>query len=177
MTRDSGIFAEKPKVFLKFGEKGPEQFQDMDTVVDDNVTVTEYLIYDGKESEIMTSEIMKALKSMKVGKAAGYDRVSSEMLRDGGGIVASLLYQLINKCWKSHRVPNDWRKAVFVPPYKGKGSRQAAVHERCLRKKRSIVEEKVKYSGLKPPRCPMTAQRTASGRRQQTMAPSGNPTA
>ncbi|GBP71207.1 hypothetical protein EVAR_18000_1 [Eumeta japonica] len=29
--------------------------------------------------------------------------VSSEMLRGGGGIVASLLYQLFNNCWKSHR--------------------------------------------------------------------------
>ncbi|GBP15970.1 hypothetical protein EVAR_12550_1 [Eumeta japonica] len=48
-------------------------------------------------------EIMKAIKRMKVGKAAGYDRVSSDMLRGLGDIVASLLYQLFNKYWKSHR--------------------------------------------------------------------------
>ncbi|GBP27867.1 hypothetical protein EVAR_14055_1 [Eumeta japonica] len=40
---------------------------------------------------------MKALKPMKVGKAAGYDRVSSVMLKGVGSIVASLLYQLLNK--------------------------------------------------------------------------------
>ncbi|GBP43766.1 hypothetical protein EVAR_28941_1 [Eumeta japonica] len=42
------------------------------------------MIDDGNESEITTDEIMKALKRMKVGKAVGYDRVSSEMLRGGG---------------------------------------------------------------------------------------------
>ncbi|GBP86180.1 hypothetical protein EVAR_64078_1 [Eumeta japonica] len=70
----------------------------------DNVTAIDYTIDD--ENEIMMDEIMKALISIKVGKAAGYNRVSSEMLRGGGGIWASLLYQLFNKCWKSHRVPN-----------------------------------------------------------------------
>ncbi|GBO99404.1 Putative transcription factor capicua [Eumeta japonica] len=49
------------------------------------------------------------------------------MLRGGGGIVASLLYQLINKCWESHRVPSDWCKAVIVPLYQGEGLRQGCV--------------------------------------------------
>ncbi|GBP30069.1 hypothetical protein EVAR_14586_1 [Eumeta japonica] len=38
-------------------------------------------------------EIMKALKRIKIRKAVGFDRVSSETLRDGGIIMASLLYQ------------------------------------------------------------------------------------
>ncbi|GBP08940.1 hypothetical protein EVAR_78313_1 [Eumeta japonica] len=37
---------------------------------------------------------------MKAGKAVGYDRVSSEMLRGGGGTVASQLHQL----FKNHRL-------------------------------------------------------------------------
>ncbi|KAI5640894.1 reverse transcriptase (RNA-dependent DNA polymerase) domain-containing protein [Phthorimaea operculella] len=74
------------------------------------------------ESEIEMDEIVKALKSMKSGKAAGYDRVSVEMLKAGEGVVASQLYLLFNLCWKSGRVPSDWCKAVIVPLYKGKGS-------------------------------------------------------
>ncbi|GBP83945.1 hypothetical protein EVAR_66515_1 [Eumeta japonica] len=62
-----------------------------DTVADDNVTATGYIIDDGNVTEIKIDKIIKALKRIKVGKAAGYDRVSSEMLRGGGGIVASLL--------------------------------------------------------------------------------------
>ncbi|GBP74930.1 Choline O-acetyltransferase [Eumeta japonica] len=46
-------------------------------------------------------EIMKAVTRMKAGKAVGYDRVSSEMLRGNGGVVASLLYQLFNEYWKN----------------------------------------------------------------------------
>ncbi|GBP87819.1 hypothetical protein EVAR_103716_1 [Eumeta japonica] len=66
----------------------------------------------------MVDEIMKALKRIKVGKAVGYNRVSSEIPRGDGGVVASLLYQLFKKCWKSHRVPKDWCKAVIVLLYK-----------------------------------------------------------
>ncbi|GBP35088.1 hypothetical protein EVAR_28285_1 [Eumeta japonica] len=47
-------------------------------------------------------EIMKALKPMKIGKAAGYERVSSEILRGGGRTVVDLLYELFNKCLKSY---------------------------------------------------------------------------
>ncbi|KAG7300726.1 hypothetical protein JYU34_015052 [Plutella xylostella] len=69
-------------------------------------------------------EIMEALKRMKVGKSAGYDRVSLEMLRAGGGVAASELYQLFNECWRCGAVPRDWCRAVIVPLYKGKGSLQ-----------------------------------------------------
>ncbi|GBP78332.1 hypothetical protein EVAR_9338_1 [Eumeta japonica] len=45
-----------------------------DAVADDNVTGTEYMIDDGNKSEITMNEVMKALKYMKIGKAAGYDK-------------------------------------------------------------------------------------------------------
>ncbi|GBP51546.1 hypothetical protein EVAR_34432_1 [Eumeta japonica] len=44
-----------------------------DRVADDNVTAAEYVIDDGNESKITMYEIMKTLKRMKVGKAAGHD--------------------------------------------------------------------------------------------------------
>ncbi|GBP08001.1 hypothetical protein EVAR_78124_1 [Eumeta japonica] len=69
-----------------------------DTVADGNVTATEYMIDDGNESEITMDEILKALKRTKVGKAAGYGRTSSEILRGGRDTVTSPLYQLFNKC-------------------------------------------------------------------------------
>ncbi|GBP82567.1 Transposon TX1 uncharacterized 149 kDa protein [Eumeta japonica] len=90
------------------------------------------IIDDGNESEITMDEIMKALKRMKNGKAAGNDRVSSEMMRGERDIVASLLYQLFNKCWKSHRVPNDWCKAVVVSLNKDEDSRQVCTNYRVI---------------------------------------------
>ncbi|GBP14905.1 hypothetical protein EVAR_75481_1 [Eumeta japonica] len=76
-------------------------------VFDDNVTASEYRINDGNESEIKIDVIMQALIHMKVGKTAEYDRILLEMRKSGGSLVARLLYQLFNKCWKSNRVPND----------------------------------------------------------------------
>ncbi|GBP24662.1 hypothetical protein EVAR_15868_1 [Eumeta japonica] len=90
------------------------------------------MIDDENGNEITMDGIIKALKLKKVRKTAGYDRVPSEMLRDGGGVVASLPYQLFNKCWKSHRVPIDWCKAFIVPLYKGKGSRQFCTYYRPI---------------------------------------------
>ncbi|GBP52396.1 hypothetical protein EVAR_4679_1 [Eumeta japonica] len=115
-----------------------------DTVADDNVTATEYMIDDGNESEITMDEIMKALKRTKVGKAAVYDRVSSEMLRGGGCIMGSLLHQFFNKCWKSHRVPNDRWKAVIVPLYKGKGSRHVCINYRIISLLRKSLSKKLR---------------------------------
>ncbi|GBP35239.1 hypothetical protein EVAR_19459_1 [Eumeta japonica] len=65
-----------------------------DTVADDNVNATEYMIDDGNENEITIDEIMKAQKATKVGKAYGYDRVSSEMLSGGE---ACGLQEMVNK--------------------------------------------------------------------------------
>ncbi|GBP44592.1 hypothetical protein EVAR_75049_1 [Eumeta japonica] len=59
-----------------------------------------------------------------------YEKVL-EMLRGGEDIVASLLYQLFNKCWKSHRVSNDWCIAVIETSIKGEVHGRS-VKQRCV---------------------------------------------
>ncbi|GBP26569.1 hypothetical protein EVAR_86072_1 [Eumeta japonica] len=81
-------------------------FSREDTVEDDNVTATEYMIDDENESEITMEKIVKALKRMKVGKAIGYHRVSSEMLRSCGSIMASAV--------ESNRAPAGALRGYFV---------------------------------------------------------------
>ena len=44
------------------------------------------------------------------------------MIKYGGPRVLDLVWFLCNLCWKSEEVPDDWRGAVIVPLYKGKGS-------------------------------------------------------
>ncbi|GBO99238.1 FERM domain-containing protein 5 [Eumeta japonica] len=60
-----------------------------------------------------------------------YDLLS-EILRGDGDIVASLLYQLFKNAGKSHRVSNDLCKAVILPLYKGKSSRQPSYKGKYL---------------------------------------------
>ena len=46
--------------------------------------------------------------------------------------MASQLYRLFNLCWRNGQVPGDWCKAVIVPLYKGKGSRQDCINYRGI---------------------------------------------
>lgn len=73
---------------------------------------------------ISMDEVVKGINSMKVGKAAGFDRVSAEMIKFGGPAVAQALHKLFNLCWRDCLVPDDWCKAIIVPLHKGRGSRQ-----------------------------------------------------
>ena len=77
-------------------------------------------------------EIVRALRSMRVVKAAGYDRVSAEMLKSGDGVVAKLLCLIFHICWRYGRVPGDWCKVVIVPLFKGKGSQQECKNYRII---------------------------------------------
>ncbi|GBP57380.1 hypothetical protein EVAR_27411_1 [Eumeta japonica] len=104
------------------------------TVADDNVTATKYMIEGGNESEITMDEVMIALKCMKIGKAVRYDRVSLEMLGGGGGTVASLFYQLLNKCRKRYLIIGV--KQSLYHSGKKKRSRQR-FSNRCLKMRRN----------------------------------------
>jgi len=42
---------------------------------------------------------------------------------EGGRIVYDWLWKLFNVCWISGEVLDDWKEAVIVPLYKGKGYR------------------------------------------------------
>ncbi|KAI5644595.1 reverse transcriptase (RNA-dependent DNA polymerase) domain-containing protein [Phthorimaea operculella] len=118
-SQDGSVIKGEECVLKRWKEHFESLFEKEDLVQE--ITIPEVNDIEN-ESEIEMDEIVKALKSMKSGKAAGYDRVSVEMLKAGEGVVASQLYLLFNLCWRSGRVPSDWCKAVIVPLYKGKGS-------------------------------------------------------
>ncbi len=69
-------------------------------------------------------EIVKAIKKLKLGKAPGPDGITAEMLKYGGKIVVDWMMWICNLAWKQSKVPEDWRKAIVVPLYKGKGNRE-----------------------------------------------------
>ncbi|GBP81776.1 Vesicular glutamate transporter 3 [Eumeta japonica] len=83
---DDYLLNEKNNVKERWKDYFESVFACEDTVADDNVTATEYMIDDKNESKIMINQITKALKRMKVRKAAGYDRLLSKMLRGVGEI-------------------------------------------------------------------------------------------
>ena len=76
---------------------------------------------DENEREITKDEVERALGETKVGKAAGMDGVSAEMLKKGGVTVLEWLVRLFNVCFLLSLVPADWVCACIVPLFKGKG--------------------------------------------------------
>jgi len=68
-------------------------------------------------------EVREAIGNLKNGKAAGVDGLTAEMLKYGGGAVIGWMHKICDLAWKEGRVPSDWTKAIIVPVYKGKGSR------------------------------------------------------
>ena len=70
---------------------------------------------------ISEEEIVAAIKGSEIGKAAGPTGVVSEMMKASGGFGTRWMAHLINNIVKKGCIPDDWRKGILVPVYKGKG--------------------------------------------------------
>ena len=65
--------------------------------------------------EITTGELEKALRTLKLRKSPGPDKVHNEMLKRLSQKGKEALLILINKTWKSGQIPNIWRIATITP--------------------------------------------------------------
>ncbi len=68
-------------------------------------------------------EVEKAKSKLKCGKAAGMDGITGEILKYGIDAVVEWMLLICEQAWKKGEVPDDWKKAIIVPLYNGKGSR------------------------------------------------------
>ena len=75
----------------------------------------------GPHCLISEEEVAAAIKGLKIGKAAGPTGVVSEMMKAAGGFGSRWTTDLINNIVKEGCIPDDWRKSILVPVYKGKG--------------------------------------------------------
>ena len=60
---------------------------------------------------------------LKNRKVAGNNEVIGVMVKGGGDMVVDWIWKLYNMAFESFVVPDDWRSAVIVVLYKGKGER------------------------------------------------------
>ena len=68
-------------------------------------------------------EVEVRVGKLKNEKATGKDEVTGEMIKGGGNRVVDWIWRLCNMAFESGVVPEDWRSAVIVLLYKGKGER------------------------------------------------------
>jgi hypothetical protein len=66
------------------------------------------------------SEILKALKELKGGKAAGIDNIPVEILKADATLTVGALHPLFQDIWNTETLPKDWLQGVIVKiPKKG----------------------------------------------------------
>ena len=82
-------------------------------------------------SPIRFEEVLEAVRRLKNGKASGPDNISCEMLKAHKGIV-EWLWDIIDKCWLTEVLPDDWKVAEIVPLYKSKGKRSECSNHRGI---------------------------------------------
>ena len=71
---------------------------------------------------------------MKIGKAAGPTDVVSDMMKvAAGGFGSRWMTDLIKNIVKEDCIPDDWRKSILKPVYKGKGYPRVCVSYRAIK--------------------------------------------
>ncbi len=66
----------------------------------------------------------KAIRKLKVGKVPGSDSITAEMLKYGGEMVVVRTVWICNLAREQGKVPHNFRWAIIVSLYKGKGNRE-----------------------------------------------------
>ena len=69
----------------------------------------------------------------KNGKAAGKDEVTGGMIKGGGNRLVDWIWRIRYMAFETGVLPEDWRSAVIVPQYKGKGERTECSNYRGLK--------------------------------------------
>ena len=70
----------------------------------------------------MLHEVTKAIRRLKIGRAAGADGITAELLKCAEKPISEALHKVITNVWSTGRVPAEWKEGIIVSLYKGKGS-------------------------------------------------------
>ena len=131
---DSGVIITDPVdiahewgVYFKdlFSEKSnPEWDNDFKDIVDKNVErLSSIECVQLRDGPIRVNEVMEMLKSMKNGRASGWDQISAEHLKYGGVNLMLCLTWLFNSFIVCEMIPEHCKKGIMVPiPKPGKDS-------------------------------------------------------
>ncbi|CAK1597711.1 unnamed protein product [Parnassius mnemosyne] len=64
--------------------------------------------------EILTSEVIKAIKSQKLKKAPGPDKIPNEMLKGSLKEISPVLAKLFNKILQTRQIPEEWTECHII---------------------------------------------------------------
>ena len=105
---------ERAQVWKDYMEKVMNEENEWDGDVEVDVT-------HGPIERVTMEEVAKAIKEMKLGKAAGISEVAAEHIKASGMVGIEVIMGIANRMLDGEGIPEDWRHSVLVPLYKGKG--------------------------------------------------------
>ena len=92
--------------------------------------------------------VLKALKKMKVGKAAGPSGIVVERLKASPNLCCKVIAELANAIVREEKMPTEWKESIILSLYKGKGDalnrgnyRGLKLTEQVLKVVERVVEE------------------------------------
>ena len=82
---------------------------------------------------IQESEVREASKRMKRGKTMGPDGIPIKVWRCLRDIAIVWLTKMFNNIFRSNKMPEEWRRSIFVPIYKNKRDIQSCTNYRGIK--------------------------------------------
>ena len=114
---------------MKCEKSGKEYFEDLYNKDTQEQVAVQMCGYDGiwrgnyfKGEPIGRAEVEVRVNKLKKRKGRFKNEITGEMIK-GGDRVMDWIWRLCNMAFESGVVPEDWRSAMTVPLYKGKGER------------------------------------------------------
>eukprot|EP00057_Strongylocentrotus_purpuratus_P017943 XP_011672417.1 PREDICTED: uncharacterized protein LOC105442206 [Strongylocentrotus purpuratus] len=75
---------------------------------------------DNDSYPILREEVEATVKSLKKGKSAGVDNITSELVQAGGEAMIDMLLIICNKIWQTGEWPSSWTQSLIISlPEKG----------------------------------------------------------
>ena len=70
------------------------------------------------EDDIAIEEVMRVVKKLTLGKAAGEDELVNEVLKYSGKKMIKILWYISTFCYKKEKIPKEWMEGIIFPIYK-----------------------------------------------------------
>ena len=86
-----------------------------------------------EEVNCISREVKNALRRTKTGKTVGPDESPVEVWKCMGKMGIKFLTRLFNGLLMGERIPEKWRRSVFIPIYKNKGDAQCCGNYRGIK--------------------------------------------
>lgn len=68
--------------------------------------------------KVSREEVVRAIKKLHNGKAAGGDRIVVELVKKGGETMVDWLLEPIQEVWRAGRALQEWKDSTLVPLHK-----------------------------------------------------------